>query len=240
MASTYLGLALPEQGTFDGQWGNLVNYAITDYLDIAVAGTTTFSTNQDETLTITNGDQTATNITANSAQYAIIRWTASNGATVRNITAPASSKSYIVVNDGTGSIVLRGTGSPPTAGITIVAGEKCVAAWSNNDFVKISSSVADGVTSITFGSTGLTPSTSSTGAVTVAGTLAVANGGTGATSLTANNVLLGNGTSAVQVVAPSTAGNVLTSNGTTWQSTTPAASGISAGKSIAFDLIFAI
>lgn len=238
MASTYLGLALPEQGTFDGQWGNLVNYAITDYLDIAVAGTTTFSTNQDETLTITNGDQTATNITGNSAQYAIIRWTASNGATVRNITAPASSKSYIVVNDGTGSIVLRGAG--PTTGVTIVAGEKCLAAWNGSDFVKISSSVADGVTSITFGSTGLTPSTSSTGAVTVAGTLAVANGGTGATSLTANNVLLGNGTSAVQVVAPGSTGNVLTSTGTTWSSQAPAASGISAGKSIAFDLIFAI
>jgi hypothetical protein len=52
----------------------------------------------------------------------------------------------------------------------------------------------------------------------VTGTLPVANGGTGATSLTANNVLLGNGTSAVQVVAPGTNGNVLTSNGTTWTS----------------------
>jgi len=52
----------------------------------------------------------------------------------------------------------------------------------------------------------------------VTGTLPVANGGTGTTSLTANNVLLGNGTSAVQVVAPSTSGNVLTSNGTTWTS----------------------
>lgn len=53
------------------------------------------------------------------------------------------------------------------------------------------------------------------------GTLPVVNGGTGAASLTANNVILGNGTSAVQVVAPSTAGNVLTSDGTTWQSTAP-------------------
>jgi hypothetical protein len=52
----------------------------------------------------------------------------------------------------------------------------------------------------------------------VTGTVAVANGGTGATSLTANNVLLGNGTSAVQVVAPGASGNVLTSNGTTWTS----------------------
>ena len=53
--------------------------------------------------------------------------------------------------------------------------------------------------------------------------LTVAQGGIGAATLTANNVLLGNGTSAPQVVAPSTAGNVLTSNGTTWVSSTPTA-----------------
>jgi len=59
----------------------------------------------------------------------------------------------------------------------------------------------------------------------ITGTLPVANGGTGATTLTANNVLLGNGTSAPLAVAPSTSGNVLTSNGTTWQSTAPAGGG---------------
>jgi hypothetical protein len=37
---------------------------------------------------------------------------------------------------------------------------------------------------------------------------------------------LGNGTSAVQVVAPGTSGNVLTSNGTTWTSAAPAAGGV--------------
>lgn len=52
-------------------------------------------------------------------------------------------------------------------------------------------------------------------------TVPVANGGTGANTLAANNVLLGNGTSAVQTVAPSTIGNVLTSNGTTWVSQAP-------------------
>jgi hypothetical protein len=57
----------------------------------------------------------------------------------------------------------------------------------------------------------------------VTGTLPVGNGGTGSTTLTANNVLLGNGTSALQAVAPGTSGNVLTSNGTTWASSTPAA-----------------
>jgi len=46
----------------------------------------------------------------------------------------------------------------------------------------------------------------------------VANGGTGAATLAANAVLLGNGTSALQTVAASTLGNVLTSNGTTWVS----------------------
>jgi hypothetical protein len=56
--------------------------------------------------------------------------------------------------------------------------------------------------------------------------LTVAQGGIGAATLTANNVLLGNGTSAPQVVAPSTSGNVLTSNGTTWTSAAPAIGGI--------------
>jgi hypothetical protein len=43
---------------------------------------------------------------------------------------------------------------------------------------------AGGVTSFSAGTTGLTPSTASTGAITLAGTLAVANGGTGVTTST--------------------------------------------------------
>jgi hypothetical protein len=61
-------------------------------------------------------------------------------------------------------------------------------------------------------------------AANVTGTVAVANGGTGLTTLTANNVVLGNGTSNPLFVAPGTSGNVLTSDGTTWASSTPAAS----------------
>lgn len=59
----------------------------------------------------------------------------------------------------------------------------------------------------------------------VTGTLPVVNGGTGASSLALNNVLLGNSTSALQVVAPGISGNVLTSNGTTWTSAAPASGG---------------
>lgn len=63
------------------------------------------------------------------------------------------------------------------------------------------------------------------GTVLTSGTVvSVAQGGTGAATLAANNVLLGNGTTALQTVAPGTSGNLLTSNGTTWSSSAPAAS----------------
>jgi hypothetical protein len=54
--------------------------------------------------------------------------------------------------------------------------------------------------------------------IAISGIVAVDNGGTGANTLAANAVVIGNGTSAVQTVDPSTSGNVLTSNGTNWTS----------------------
>ena len=206
--SPLLGLALPTTGDLSGTWGTTVNDSITNLIDSAVAGTTTLSANADVTLSTTNGS-------ANQARNAVILWTASNGATTRNITAPAQSKAYVVINAGTGSIVVRGSG--PTAGVTIPSGTRALVAWNGSDFVKI---VSNPVV--------LTSD--------VSGVLPVTNGGTGASSLTANNVILGNGSSAVQVVAPSTIGNVLTSDGTTWQSS-PNTS-ISAGKSISFAIVF--
>lgn len=83
-------------------------------------------------------------------------------------------------------------------------------------------------TSVAFGAVNL----ASTDAVT--GTLPVGNGGTGATTLTANNVIIGNGTSAVQFVAPGSSGNVLTSNGTTWTSAAGAAGDVTAAGNNAF------
>jgi hypothetical protein len=84
------------------------------------------------------------------------------------------------------------------------------------------------------GGVGAAPSYGKIGLAThVDGTLPVANGGTGATTLTANNVLLGNGTSAVQFVAPGTSGNVLTSNGTTWTSA-PVGGGFASGTLMLF------
>jgi hypothetical protein len=70
--------------------------------------------------------------------------------------------------------------------------------------------------------------TISGGTITGITDLTVADGGTGSSTLSANAVLLGNGTSALQTVAPSTSGNVLTSNGTTW--TSAAATSIGVGQ----------
>jgi hypothetical protein len=56
------------------------------------------------------------------------------------------------------------------------------------------------------------------GTITGITDLAVADGGTGRSTLTANAVLVGNGTSGINSVAPSTDDNVLISDGTSWTS----------------------
>jgi hypothetical protein len=81
--------------------------------------------------------------------------------------------------------------------------------------------IAAGVSSFSGGTTGLTPNTATSGAITLAGTLGVANGGTGRATLTSGSVLVGAGTAQVSLVAPGTAKNLLMSNGTTWTSSNP-------------------
>jgi hypothetical protein len=60
-----------------------------------------------------------------------------------------------------------------------------------------SNAATTNVSSITFGTTGLTPATATTGAVTVAGTLATANGGTNLTSFTSGGAVYATSTSAL-------------------------------------------
>ena len=263
-ATGQLGLALPVQGELSGSWGNTVNNAITEYTNIAIAGTLTLTGDGAVTLTNTTGDDLATNITAGStlagagtatAQFAAVRVSGTTTTKVVTFGSAGSapySKTYVVDNASSFVVTFKAYGQ---TGVSISAAEKCTVYYNGTDIVKVASSVADGVTSV--GGTGtvngitLTGTVTSTGNLTlggtlsgvnlasqVTGTLPVGNGGTGAATLTANNVLLGNGTSALQVVAPGSSGNVLTSDGTTWSSQTPAASGITAGKSITFALVF--
>jgi hypothetical protein len=141
MATAYtslLGLALPVTGELSGTWGDTVNTSITNLLDTAVAGTTSITTDADITLTTTTG-------VANQARQAIILWNPASGTVTRNITAPAQSKIYTVINasGGTQSIVFRGAG--PTTGVTIAKGESAVVAWNGTDFIKVSNTSGAGV-----------------------------------------------------------------------------------------------
>jgi len=424
--TTLLGLALPATGELSGTWGDTVNNYISTYIDAAVAGTQTITT--DTTLTKTTGSS----LGSTSSQYMVLL--CSPASANITITAPAASKTYVVINtSATYTVTIRGAG--PTTGVTIAVSDKALVAWNGSDFVRVGASAGGsntqvqynssgnlaGSSSMTFDSStgkltvgnllssGLTASkpvftdgsknlvstgtlgtdqggtglisftsggavyatsgsalttgtlpvsaggtglmtaptngqidigngtgftrttltqgtgvtiTNSAGGITISATgsggtvtsvsgtspvastggsapaislasgygdtqnpyasktanyilaapngssgvptfralvaadiptlnqnttgtaaglsatLVVGSGGTGAISFTANNVLLGNGTSAFQVVAPGTAGNVLTSNGTTWSSTAPAASGVSQAKATMISLVF--
>ena len=201
--TTLLDLPLPVEGYFDGSWGNLVNFSLTNYLDIAIAGTLTLNGDGAVTLTNTAGDDTSTNITSTTAQYAAVKitgtLTTTKVITVGTSGDPAVSKSYIVDNAATGgAVTFKAYGQ---TGVSIAVGEKCVLYFNGTDFVKVASSVADGVTSVsgtgTVNGITLTGTVTSTGNLTlggtlsgvnltsqVTGTLPVANGGTGVTTST--------------------------------------------------------
>jgi hypothetical protein len=177
MPTTYtslLGLALPVTGELSGTWGDTVNDYITQYLDASIAGALTV--NADTTLTKTTG----TSLGSTSSQYFTL--IASGHSANITVTAPAASKTYMVINtSGTYTVKIRGAG--PTTGVTLAANENAAVAWNGSDFVKIASSLVDGVTSVSVVSTNGLAGTSSGGA-TPALTL----------STTVTGVVKGNGT----------------------------------------------
>jgi hypothetical protein len=83
------------------------------------------------------------------------------------------------------------------------------------------------VTTFSAGTTGLTPSTATSGAITLSGTLVAANGGTGQSSYTTGDILYASGSSAISKLAIGTNGYVMTSSGSApqWSAT----SGITIG-----------
>jgi hypothetical protein len=133
-----LDLPIIETNSEVGQWGNVVNYALTNYLDIAIAGITNLtgsnfsgSPNYDLTLTLTAGDSGGTNIAYNTAQYSTIRVTNLNANST--IIAPASSRSYKVINaDATYTLTVKATGQ---TGVTVNPGASLVAVFNGTDYV---------------------------------------------------------------------------------------------------------
>lgn len=112
-----------------------------------------------------------------------------------------------VLNGGTGVTTSTGTGSnvlsasPTFTGVPLAP---TAASGTNTTQIATTAFVASavgaattGVSSFSAGSTGLTPSTGTTGAVTLGGTLSVANGGTGATSLAGAGITTLSGTQTI-------------------------------------------
>jgi hypothetical protein len=149
--TSLLALGQPVTGTESGTWGDDVNNAVTSYLDIAIAGTQTLSTDGDVTLTLTQGTSSATNIGTTSAQYMILNCTGSRTA-LRYINVPNSSKAYIVMNNTSGgfNVTIRGS-TGPTTGISVAPGKQTWVAWDTDagDFKEIASGDVDGPASST-------------------------------------------------------------------------------------------
>ena len=161
MANTSLiGLTLPTTGTLSGTWGDTVNNAISQIVDVAVAGTQTITTDADIDLALTTGTAASTGLTANSSQYAILLCTGARTA-ARNINTPKQSKIYVVINDTTGgyAITVRGGPTSPTTGISVAAGTRAIIAWDGGlatpDFVNVGGGSAAGSnTQVQFNSSG--------------------------------------------------------------------------------------
>ena len=145
----------------------------------------------------------------------------------------------VIYGNGTGAVGVTAVGS---TGQVLVGNTGAAPSWAT-----VSSSL---VSSFSAGTTGLTPSTATTGAVTLAGTLGVANGGTGNTSgqaaSVANALTAGtsisfssgttyNGSAAITInnsapmVYPSGSGIPIVSSGTSWGTTVTAPSGTIVG-----------
>lgn len=207
--TSLLDLPIIETNTEVGSWGNAINNGLTQYIDIAVAGITNLtgsnfsgSPNYDLTLSLTEGDASATNIVYNSAQYSTIRVTSLNANST--IIAPASSRSYKVINaDSTYTLTVKATGQ---TGVTINPGASLVAVFNGTDYVGLGVQAAATLTSGQLikgaGSTVVTPA--------VAGTDYVAPGT--ATTFTALQTFLGTSANLAQVLANSS--EVVTVNAT--------------------------
>jgi hypothetical protein len=226
MASTYsnLKIQLMATGENSGTWGNVTNDNLGVAIEQAITGSVDVTVSSDTTLTLTD---------TNAAQNARALRLNLGGSGGFNLTVPAIQKLYLINNASLGAVVVKNasgsTVTVPTAKTMWVfsTGTGVVDAVTHLSSLTLGSALP-----IASGGTGSTSTTYANLQTNVTGTLPVANGGTGAATLTANNVILGNTTSAVQFVAPGSTGNVLTSNGSTW--TSAAASGFPSGTVMLF------
>jgi hypothetical protein len=195
MASTFSSLKIELIGTGeqDGTWGDTTNTNLGTAIEQAITGS--------GDVTFTGADVTLTLANTNSAQVArnlrLVCVGTSGGA--RQLIVPAIEKQYIVKNELADTVTIKTSAG---TGIAVLAGKTMTVFNDGTDVVDVTTQTTSLVT----------------GSITASSPIAVASGGTGLATLTANNVILGNGTSNPSFVAPGNSANVLTSNGTTWVS----------------------
>jgi len=171
--TTLLGLVTPTQGTLSGTWGDTVNYGISDYVDIAIAGTLSFANDGAITLANTTGSSSGNGIVSTTAQYMVIRITGTQ-TVAKVITGPSYSKLYMVDHAGaTSAVTFKAAGQ---TGVTVAVGEKCFVYYNGTDYVKIATSTSGTGSVTSVGGTGTVNGISLSGTVTTSGSLTL--GGT--------------------------------------------------------------
>ena len=137
--TTLLGLVTPTQGTLSGTWGDTVNYGITDYVDISVAGTLTLTGDGAVTLANTTGSSSGNSITSTlagagtvTAQFSAVR--VSGTTTTKVVTGPSYSKSYLVDNASSFAVTFKASGQ---TGVSISPNEKVYVYYNATDYVKV-------------------------------------------------------------------------------------------------------
>ena len=187
--STDLRIELIQTGEQSGTWGTTTNTNLGTIIEDAISGMAAITTIiSPYTLTTVNG-------AADQARCAALQLATTTGANFI-VVVPAVTKLYVVKNvDITYSVTVK---TASGSGVVVPVGRTALLRCDGTNVVEQLDYIAGGLTLGT--------------------SLGAPSGGTGRATLTANNVLLGNGTSAVNFVAPGASGNVLQSDGTTWVS----------------------
>ena len=242
-----LGLALPVTGELSGTWGDTVNDSITSLIDSAIAGYA------DKDVTSGNWTLSTSTGAADESRMMILRPYGTPGV-VRNIIAPEKSKAYLVLNTSDDVVILKGA---TTSGVEIQSYASAICAWNGSDFQIISdmsgpATATDTGVAIYDGTTGKYLKNSNvlvdaSDNVTVPGNLTLqAQSSLRLADADSSNYVGFDAPADVLAdvtwtlpSADGTPGQVLTTDGSatlSWQ----AGGGITAGQSIAFDLIFSI
>ena len=179
-------LELPGFNDYVNSWNTPVNADFTA-IDTALGGVTNLN------VTALSGD-----VTLSTSQYRPIQIIISGTLTanVRYLVPASVGGQWTVTNSTTGAFTLTIASAAGGSNITLPSGTTMVSCDGTAGGMRLSiTNTSSVVNTVSGGTTGLTPASATSGAVTLAGTLAVANGGTGLTTAPTNGqVPIGNGT----------------------------------------------